>query len=328
VVSMVLRQLGIIALLAGGLAIAVGGGASADTWPSRPIRAVLPTAPGTGADTVFRLVFNQLSIQLGQQIVVENRGGAGGTIGSAAVAKADPDGYTLLGQSSTHAIAPALYSKLGYDAVRDFSPLSMIGTTPNVLIVNPSVQARSVGEFIALAKAAQRKLDYGSPGIGTSPQLSMELFKLMSGIELVHIPYKGNGPALADLLGGQLPVMFDNLPGAIGQIKAGRVRVLGVTSVARHPSLPDVPTIAESGLPGFEVVVWYAVFAAGTPPPEVLARLTAAANRAVNSPEVQKKLSETGVDPGASSPADLAMRVRTEMAKWAKVVKDAGLPVQ
>ena len=204
----------------------------------------------------------------------------------------------------------------------------MIGTTPNVLIVNPSLQAHSVGEFIALAKAAQRKLDYGSPGIGTSPQLSMELFKLMSGIELVHIPYKGNAPAMADLLGGQLPVMFDNLPGAMGHIKAGRVRVLGVSSAARHPSLPEVPTIAESGLPGFEVVVWYAVFAAGTPPPEVLARLATAANRAVSSPEVQKKLSDAGVDPGASSPADLATRVRTEMAKWAKVVKDAGLPVQ
>jgi len=309
--------------------LAVSTCALAQAFPSRPVRFISPFPPGGAVDVITRITATGLQEALGQPVVVENRSGAGGTVGADAAARAPADGYTLLsGGIATHAIAPALYSKLGYDAVRDFSPLSMIGTTPNVLIVNPSVQARSVGEFIALAKAAQRKLDYGSPGIGTSPQLSMELFKLMSGIELVHIPYKGNGPALADLLGGQLPVMFDNLPGAIGQIKAGRVRVLGVTSVARHPSLPDVPTIAESGLPGFEVVVWYAVFAAGTPPPEVLARLTAAANRAVNSPEVQKKLSETGVDPGASSPADLAMRVRTEMAKWAKVVKDAGLPVQ
>ena len=303
--------------------------ALAQAFPSRPVRFISPFPPGGAVDVITRITATGLQEALGQPVVVENRSGAGGTVGADAAARAPADGYTLFsGGIATHGIAPALYSKLGYDAVRDFSPLSMIGTTPNVLIVNPSVQARSVGEFIALAKAAQRKLDYGSPGIGTSPQLSMELFKLMSGIELVHIPYKGNGPALADLLGGQLPVMFDNLPGAIGQIKAGRVRVLGVTSAARHPSLPDVPTIAESGLPGFEVVVWYAVFAAGTPPPDVLARLTAAANRAVNSPEVQKKLSETGVDPGASSPADLAMRVRTEMAKWAKVVKDAGLPVQ
>ena len=309
--------------------LAVSTCALAQAFPSRPVRFISPFPPGGAVDVITRITATGLQEALGQPVVVENRSGAGGTVGADAAARAPADGYTLLsGGIATHGIAPALYSKLGYDAVRDFSPLSMIGTTPNVLIVNPSVEARSVREFIALAKTAQRKLDYGSPGIGTSPQLSMELFKLMSGIELVHIPYKGNGPALADLLGGQLPVMFDNLPGAIGQIKAGRVRALGVTSVARHPSLPDVPTIAESGLPGFEVVVWYAVFAAGTPPPDVLARLTAAANRAVNSPEVQKRLSEAGVDSGASSPGDLAMRVRTEMAKWAKVVKDAGLPVQ
>ena len=309
--------------------LAVSTCALAQAFPSRPVRFISPFPPGGAVDVITRITATGLQEALGQPVVVENRSGAGGTVGADAAARAPADGYTLLsGGIATHGIAPALYSKLGYDAVRDFSPLSMIGTTPNVLIVNPSVEARSVGEFIALAKAAQRRLDYGSPGIGTSPQLSMELFKMMSGIELVHIPYKGNAPALADLLGGQLPVMFDNLPGAIGQIKAGRVRALGVTSAARHPSLPDVPTIAESGLPGFEVVVWYAVFAAGTPPPDVLARLTAAANRAVNSPEVQKRLSEAGVDPGASSPADLAARVRTEMAKWAKVVKDAGLPVQ
>ena len=309
--------------------LAVSACALAQAFPSRPVRFIAPFPPGGAVDVITRITATGLQEALGQPVVVENRSGAGGTVGADAAARAPADGYTLFsGGIATHGIAPALYSKLGYDAVRDFSPLSMIGTTPNVLIVNPSVQARSVGEFIALAKAAQRKLDYGSPGIGTSPQLSMELFKLMSGIELVHIPYKGNAPALADLLGGQLPVMFDNLPGAMGQIKAGRVRVLGVSSVVRHPSLPDVPTIAESGLPGFEVVVWYAVFAAGTPPPHVLARLTAAANRAVSSPEVQKKLSEAGVDPGASSPDDLGARVRTEMAKWAKVVKDAGLPVQ
>ena len=301
----------------------------AQAFPSRPVRFISPFPPGGGVDVITRITATGLQEALGQPVVVENRSGAGGTVGAEAAARAPADGYTLFsGGIATHGIAPALYSKLGYDAVRDFAPLSMIGTTPNVLIVNLSVEARSVGELIALAKRAPRKLDYGSPGIGTSPQLSMELFRLMSGIELVHIPYKGNGPALADLLGGQLPLMFDNLPGAIGQIKAGRVRALGVTSATRHPSLPDVPTIAESGLPGFDVVVWYAVFAAGTPPPDVLARLIAAANRAVNSPDVQKKLAEAGVDAGASSPAELAARVRTEMAKWAKVVKDAGLPVQ
>jgi tripartite-type tricarboxylate transporter receptor subunit TctC len=304
--------------------------ASAQPFPSRPVRFISPFPPGGAVDVITRIVAPGLQEALGQPVVVENRSGAGGTLGADAASKAPPDGYTLLsGGIATHGIAPALYSKLGYDAVRDFSPLSMIGTTPNVLLVNPAVPARSVVEFIALARAATpRKLDYGSPGVGTSPQLSMELFKLMSGIDLVHIPYKGNAPALADLLGGQLPAMFDNLPGAMGQIKAGRVRVLGVSSVARHPSLPDVPTIAESGLPGFEVVVWYAVFVAGTPPADVLARLVAASNRAVNSAEVQRRLSEAGVDPGASTPAELAARVRSEMAKWSKVVKDAGLPIQ
>ncbi|MFN0300931.1 MAG: Bug family tripartite tricarboxylate transporter substrate binding protein [Burkholderiales bacterium] len=310
-------------LLTGGLA------ALAQTYPSRPVRFVAPFPPGGAVDVVTRIVAAGLSESLGQAVVVENRSGAGGTVGADAASKAQPDGYTLLsGGIATHGIAPALYSKLGYDAVRDFSPLSMIGTTPNILVVNPSLPVRTVAEFVAHAKASARKLDYGSPGVGTSPQLTMEFFKSMTGIDLVHIPYKGNAPALADLLGGQLPVMFDNLPGQMAMIRAGRVRVLGVSSAARHPSIPDVPTIAESGLAGFEVVVWYAVFVAGTPPRDVLARLTEAAHRAVNSPDTLRRLAEQGVDPGASSPEQLAARVRSEIAKWSKVVKDAGLPVQ
>jgi tripartite-type tricarboxylate transporter receptor subunit TctC len=303
--------------------------ALAQAFPSRPVRFISPFPPGGAVDVVTRIVAAGLSETLGQTVVVENRSGAGGTVGTDAASKAQPDGYTLLsGGIATHGIAPALYSKLGYDALRDFSPLSMIGTTPNILVVNPSLPVRTVAEFIAHAKASPRKLDYGSPGVGTSPQLSMELFKSMTGIDLVHIPYKGNAPALADLLGGQLPVMFDNLPGQMAMIRAGRVRVLGVSSAARHPSIPDVPTIAESGLPGFEVVVWYAVFVAGTPPKDVLARLTEATHRAVNSPDTLRRLAEQGVDPGASSPEQLAARVQSEIAKWSKVVKDAGLPVQ
>ncbi len=303
--------------------------ALAQTYPSRPVRFIAPFPPGGAVDVVTRIVAAGLSETLGQTVVVENRSGAGGTVGTDAASKAQPDAYTLLsGGIATHGIAPALYSKLGYDAVRDFSPLSMIGTTPNILVVNPSLPVRTVAEFVAHAKASARKLDYGSPGVGTSPQLTMELFKSMTGIDMVHIPYKGNAPALADLLGGQLPVMFDNLPGQMAMIRAGRVRVLGVSSAARHPSIPDVPTIAESGLAGFEVVVWYAVFVAGTPPRDVLARLTEAAHRAVNSPDTLRRLAEQGVDPGASSPEQLAARVRSEIAKWSKVVKDAGLPVQ
>jgi tripartite-type tricarboxylate transporter receptor subunit TctC len=315
-----------LAFIAGSLFLV---SANAQTFPSRPIRFISPFPPGGAVDIITRITAQGLSETLGQPVVVENRSGAGGTIGADAAAKAPPDGYTLFsGGIATHGIAPALYSKLGYDAVRDFAPLSMIGTTPNVLIVNPAVPVRTVAEFIAHARATPGKLNYGSPGIGTSPQLTMELFKMTAGIDLVHIPYKGNAPALADLLGGQLPAMFDNLPGAMASIRSGKVRALGVSSTARHPNLPDVPTIAESGLAGFEVVVWYALFVAGTPPRDVLARLADAGARAVNLPETQRRLADQGVDPGASSPEQLATRVRTEMAKWAKVVKDAGLPVQ
>ena len=303
--------------------------APAQPYPSRPVRFVAPFPPGGAVDIVTRIVAAALSETLGQPVVVENRSGAGGTVGADAAAKAPPDGYTLLsGGIATHGIAPALYSKLGYDAVRDFSPLSMIGTTPNVLVVNPSFPARTVAEFVAHAKAAPGKINYGSPGVGTSPQLTMELFKHLTGIDLVHIPYKGAAPALADLLAGQFPAMFDNLPGQMAMIRAGRVRVLGVSSSVRHPSIPDVPTLAESGLPGFDVVVWYAVFVVGTPPKDALARLTAATFKAVNSPETLRRLSEQGVDPGASNPEQLAERVRSELAKWTKVVKDAGLPLQ
>jgi len=319
-----LARLGLaVSLLAASLA------SPAQPYPSRPVRFISPFPPGGAVDIVTRIVAAGLTETLGQPVVVENRSGAGGTVGADAAAKAPPDGYTLLsGGIATHGIAPVLYSKLGYDAVRDFSPLSMIGTTPNVLVVNPSFPARTVAEFVAQAKAAPGKINYGSPGVGTSPQLTMELFKHMTGIDLVHIPYKGNAPALADLLAGQIPAMFDNLPGQMAMIRTGRVRILGVSSSARHPSIPDVPTLAESGLPGFDVVVWYAVFVAGTPPKDALARLVDATFKAVNSPDTLRRLSEQGVDPGASSPEQLAERVRSELAKWAKVVKDAGLPLQ
>ena len=303
--------------------------AMAQTYPTRPVRFIAPFPPGGAVDVITRIVAAGLTEVLGQPVVVDNRSGAGGTIGADAASKAPPDGYTLLsGGIATHGIAPVLYSKLGYDAQRDFAPISIIGTTPNVLVVNPSVPVRTVAEFIAYAKAAPGKLNYGSPGVGTSPQLTMELFRTMTGIDMVHIPYKGNAPALADLLGGQLPVMFDNLPGVMAMIRAARVRVLGVSSATRHPSLPDIPTIAESGIAGFEVTVWYAVFAAGTPPKDVLARLTEATTRVIDSPDTRRRLVEQGVDPGSSSPEQLAAFVRSELAKWAKVVKDAGIPVQ
>ena len=303
--------------------------AQTNAYPARPVRFISPFPPGGAVDVVTRIVAAGLGETWGQQVVVDNRGGAGGTIGADVAAKAQPDGYTILsGGIATHGIAPVLYRKLPYDPVRDFTPISMIGTTPNVLVVNPSVPVKTVAEFIAYAKSAPGKLNYGSPGIGTSPQLTMELFKLMAGVDLVHVPYKGNALALSDLLGGQIPAMFDNLPGQMAMIRAGRVRVLGVSSAKRHPSIPDVPTIAESGIPGFEVKVWYAVFASGKPPKDVVARLVAATRKAIDSPETQKRLNEQGVDPGSSSPEELAAFASGEMVKWGKVVKDAGLPRQ
>ena len=303
--------------------------ATAQTYPTRPVRFIVPFPPGGAVDIVTRIVAAAMTETLGQPVVVENRSGAGGTVGADAASKAPPDGYTLLsGGIATHGIAPALYSKLGYDAVRDFAPLSMIGTTPNVLVVNPAFPARNVAELVAQAKAAPGKLSYGSPGVGTSPQLTMELFKHMTGIDVVHIPYKGNAPALADLLAGQFPMMFDNLPGQMAMIRAGRTRPLGVSSTARLASIPDVPTLQESGLAGFDVVVWYAAFVAGAPPKEVLARLADASFKAVSAPDTQRRLAEQGVDPAASTPEGLAARVRSELAKWKKVVADAGLPVQ
>jgi tripartite-type tricarboxylate transporter receptor subunit TctC len=301
----------------------------AQAYPTRPVRFIAPFPPGGAVDVVTRILGQGLTEVWGQQVVVDNRSGAGGTVGTDVAAKALADGYTIFsGGIATHGIGPALYKKLAYDAVRDFTPVSMVGTTPNVLVVNLAVPVKSVQEFIAYAKAAPGKLNYGSPGIGTSPQLTMELFKTMTGLDMVHIPYKGNALALGELIGGQLPVMFDNLPGQMAMIRAARVRPLAVSSLKRHPNLPDVPTVAESGVPGFEVTVWYAVFVPGKPPREVLQQLTEATSKAVSAPGTQRRLAEQGVDPASSTPAQLAAFVQAEIKKWSKVVKDANIPVQ
>ena len=307
----------------------LGANVLAQPYPARPVRFIAPFPPGGAVDVVTRIIGQGLTDVWGQQVVVDNRSGAGGTVGTEVASKAQPDGYTIFsGGIATQGISPVLYRKLGYDPVRDFTPISMVGTTPNVLVVNLAVPAKTVQEFITYAKAAPGKLNYGSPGIGTSPQLTMELFKTMTGLDMVHIPYKGNALALGELIGGQLPVMFDNLPGQMAMIRAARVRPLAVSSLKRHPNLPDVPTVAESGVPGFEVTVWYAVFVPGKPPSDVMARLVEATTKAVNAPNTQRRLIEQGVDPGSSTPAQLAAFVQAEIAKWSKVVKDANIPVQ
>ena len=297
----------------------------AQDYPSRPLRLIVPTAPGGGTDFTGRLVAAKLSESLGQQVVVENRGGGGGSVGADNAAKSTADGYTLLlGSIATHAVNPALYKKLPYDHLKDFAPVSLIGTVPNALVVHPSVPAKSVQEFIAYAKANPGKINYGSSGVGSPPHLSMELLRSMTGINLVHVPYKGAGPALADLLGGQMQAMCTSLAGLINFIKSGRVRALGVTTAKRNPQLPDVPTIVESGIPGYEVTIWYAVFAPVATPKAIVQKLNTEMVKALNSQEMKERMALQGMDPAPSTPAELTAFVKIETAKWAKAAKDSG----
>jgi tripartite-type tricarboxylate transporter receptor subunit TctC len=297
----------------------------AQNYPARPLRLIVPTAPGGGTDFTGRLVAAKLSETMGQQVVVENRGGGGGSVGADNAAKATPDGYTLLlGSIATHAVNPALYKKLPYDHLKDFASVSLIGTVPNALVVHPSLPVKSMQEFITYAKANPGKINYGSSGVGSPPHLSMELLRSMTGINLVHVPYKGAGPALADLLGGQVQAMCTSLAGLINFVKSGRVRALGVTTAKRNPQLPDVPTIVESGIPGYEVTIWYAVFAPVATPKAIVDKLNAEMVKALNSSEMKERMALQGMDPAPSTPAELTAFVKAESAKWAKVAKDSG----
>jgi tripartite-type tricarboxylate transporter receptor subunit TctC len=260
----------------------------------------------------------------GQPVVIDNKPGSGGNIGADFVAKSAPDGYTLVvGTVGTHSINGALYTKMPYDMVRDFSPVSLVATTPNLLVVHNDVPAKTVQELIALGKR-EGKMSFASSGSGTSIHVSGELFKSMTGIDMTHIPYKGRASALPDLLGGRVTMMFDNMPSSLPLVREGKLRALGVTSLTRSPAAPDIPTIAESGLPGFEAVSWFAVFApAGTPKP-VVDQIQAEISRILKTPELAKKLTDIGLEPVGSTPEELAAYQRAEIVKWAKVVKDSG----
>jgi tripartite-type tricarboxylate transporter receptor subunit TctC len=306
-------------------ALACASPLSAQTFPAKPLRLVVTLPPGGATDITARIIAAKLGEVLGQTVVVENRPGAGGQIGAEQVVKSAPDGYTLLfGGINSHGISPALYKKQPYDPVRDFAPISLASTTPNVLVVHPSVPARTMAEFIAYAKANPGKLDYGSSGIGQSPHLTMELFKSLTGVELNHVPYKGGSQYVLALFTGEVPVMFDNLPGELANIQSGKVRALAVTSAKRAPQLPEVPTVAESGLPGFEVTVWFGFFAPAATPKPIIAQLNAAMVKALSAPDLKVKLAQQGAAAAPSTPEELAAFVRSEMAKWAQVVKDSG----
>jgi len=299
--------------------------AHAQAYPSKPIRLLVGLAPGGGTDVIARIVAAKLSEGIRQQVLVENRVGSGGLLAADAAAKAASDGYMLLfGGVSNIAIFPSLYKKLPYDPVKDFAPISLVAAVPNVLVVNPNLPVKNVSELVAWAKANPGKLSYGSSGAGSTLHLSMEMLKSATGIDAVHVPYKGGAPAVADLLGGQIHVMFDNLPGQIANIKYGRTRALAVTSAKRSAQLPDVPTMMDAGVPDFEVVVWYGILAPSATPKTIVDKLNTEIVKVLNSPDVKDRLAKEGADSIPSTPAAFAAFQKSEIAKWAKVVKDSG----
>jgi tripartite-type tricarboxylate transporter receptor subunit TctC len=315
----------LIAILAfAGLAL----GAQAQTYPNKPIRLVCPFPPAGAVDIASRAVAHELTQLLGQPVTVENRPGAGGNIGAEVVAKSPPDGYTLLMTTSgIMAINPALYSKIPFDPIKDFAPVSIVVSLNNVLVVNPSLPFKSVAEVIAAAKAQPGKLTYASSGNGTSIHLSGELFKSMTGVNLLHIPYKGSAPAVTDLLAGQVNMMFDNIPSSLPHIKSGKLRALAVTGAKRSQLLPELPTIAEAGVPGYDSYVWFGVAAPAGTPPEIIARLNAAMAKAAVSPGFHDRLTGQGYDVLSSTPEQMAESIRGEIAKWGRIVKASGARV-
>lgn len=320
-----LRALAASFMLAAGSLASTGAFAQAD-YPNRPIRMVVPFAPGGTTDIFARILADHMGTILGQQVIVDNKPGAGGNTGAAGVARADPDGYTILmGTVGTQAINPFLYTKMPYDAEKDFLPVAFAAGVPNVLEVNPkNVKATTVKELIAEAKAAKQPMTMASSGNGTSIHLSGEMFQQMTGVKFIHVPYKGSGPMVNDLVGGQVDLSFDNLPSSIAQIRAGNLRPIAVTSAERSAALPDVPTIAESGVPGFDASSWFAIFAPAGTPKAIVDKLNAAANKSLGEAAVKQRYAEVGAQMNVMTPDQLGAFVKAEQAKWSKVVKESG----
>ena len=312
------------------VALATAGlSAHAQAWPAKPIRLIVPFPAGGAADVMARGMAQRLGQELGQQVIVDNRGGAGGTTAAEAAARSAADGYTLFfGTMGTQAINPALYPKLRYDPLKDFAHVSLTHITPRVLVVGPSVAARNVAELIALAKSKPRGLTYGSAGNGSSSHLSGALFEALAGVDMVHVPYKGSSPLLVDVLAGRVDMTFDSYTVYEEHIKSGKVRALGVTSKARLSALPQVPTIAESGLKGYDVSNWLGLLAPAATPKDVIATVHAALGRAMATPALRSQLTALGIEPTFGSPEDFAALVRSELPKWAEIVKKSGATVE
>jgi len=297
-------------------------------YPARPVKVIVPSPPGGGTDILARVLAQHFSKALGQPFVVENKPGAGNMIGIESVARSPGDGYTLLVTASTLALNSVLYKKVPYDPVRDFAPITLAATAPNVLVVNPALPAKSLAEFVALAKAKPGALSYGTPGIGTSPHLSMELLKSMAGIDLQHVPYRGTAAAVTDVIGGQIAATFANALTAKPHVDSGRVRALAVSGPSRVEAFPTVPTVAEAGVPGYEAMQWYGMVAPAGTPPQIIARLHAEAAKALHSNEMKEKLALDGAQPVGSTPAEFAALIRRELDKWTRVVRAAGIELQ
>jgi len=297
-------------------------------YPAKPIRIVVPSSPGGGTDILARQLAQKLTERWGQQVVVDNRPGAGQMIGIEFVAKAAPDGYTLVMTATPLAVNTVLYKKVPYDPVRDFAPISQVAAMPNMVVTHPALPVRNIRELIAMAKARPGQLVYASSGIGTGPHLSMELFLSMAAVMMGHVPYKGTGPGMIDTIAGQVPVLMSTLLPPLPHIKTGRLRPLGVTGATRVVSLPDVPTVAESGVPGYEVVGWYGIVAPAHTPREVIVKLHAEIASILKSQEVREKLAADGAEPVGSTPEQFAAFIKSEIDKWGKVVKSAGIQVE
>ncbi len=307
--------------------LAAAGDASAQAYPSRPVTLIVGFAPGGGTDTVARVMQKKLAEYLGQSVIVENRAGAGGTIAAAVVAKAEPDGYTfLLATIAALAVAPHLNSKLPYNPLTDFAPISMATESGNVLVVHPSVPAKTLAEFVKLANSKPGGIAYGTSGVGSAGHLAGELFRLTAKVSLTHVPYKGGGPAMSDLLGGQIPSVFASATTATPQVQSGKLVALGSTGSKRSAALPNVPTIAEQGYPGYEATNWYAYVAPARTPKHVVARLNRDIVRTLKDPETHAAILKQGEEPTPSTPEELGQKIKREHATWGRVIRDAGIP--
>ena len=307
------------------LAVVFSCNVAAQPYPAKPIRFVVPYPAGGPLDTVARLLGQKVSESTKQPVIVDNKPGAGGNIGADAVAKASADGYTILmGAVATHAINPTLYSSIPYDAIKDFVPVTQVASAPNVLVVNPAVPASSVREFIAYAKANPGKLNFGSGSTGSAGHLAGELFKTMAGVDMTHVPYKGAAPAMTDLIGGQIQLMFDNLASSLAQVRAGKIKALAVTTAKRSALAPELPTIAESGLPGFDISTWFGIFVPAGTPRDVVERLHGEFTKALAMPDIREKMLVLGAEPVASRPEEFAAYIRAEADKYTRVIRASG----